>query len=44
MTLTRLPLPKLGAIYYGGKGQSEEDSEALNTEYGDKLKPRRDRK
>lgn len=47
--MTRLPkslltLPKIEVIYYDGNGLSKEDYDALKKEYGDKLKPKREKK
>ena len=39
-----LTLPKIEVIYYDGKGMSKDDYEALKKEYGDKLKPKREKK
>jgi Leucine rich repeat len=49
VSMTRLPkslltLPKIETIYYNGNGLSKEDYEALKKEYGDKLKPKREKK
>jgi len=39
-----LTLPKIETIYYDGRGMSKDDYETLKKEYGDKLKPKREKK
>jgi hypothetical protein len=39
-----LTLPKIETLYYDGNGLSKEDYETLKKEYGDKLKPKREKK